>query len=483
MEEENSVSTWRSRLAPLLYLSNNWISRIGVFLVTGATIIWLFMLPVYLRGEAASAYIGIALFMLLPGAFFGGLFLIPAGIYWLKRRRRGKPLPSGTFPELTWRHPELRKLAVFVGAATFVNIIIGASFTYRAVHYMESVQFCGTACHTVMQPEYTAYQNSPHARVECVKCHIGPGASWFVKSKMSGAWQVVAVTFDLYPRPIPTPVENLRPARETCETCHWPDKYGGNRLRTVTHFSDEGERLQTVLMMHIGGGGLAGPGMHGIHLAKGVTFRYGHSTPDRQIIPWVEVTKNGETEVFTAPDFKESDLASLTIREMDCMDCHNRPSHAFELPERALDNAMAAGEVVYNLPGLRPKALEAMKATYSSHAEAEVALPSALIDYYQSEHPDIFQAREQEVRRSAQAVLAIYKRNVFPAMNLTWGTYPNNIGHTDFPGCFRCHSNEHTSAKGNTILQDCSSCHELLAIEEPSPAILTDLGVASVFHQ
>ena len=243
---------WGDRLSPIILLSNNWISRLGVFMVSAAGVFWLFLLPTYLQGHAGSAYLGILLFLILPTAFFAGLFLIPTGIFLQRKKLTSAVQPALDFPALSWANPSFRRLVIFVGVTTAANVMIAANLTYRAVEHMDSVQFCGATCHVVMKPEFVAYQNSPHSKVECVKCHIGPGASWFVQSKLSGVGQVVAVTLNSYERPIPTPVENLRPARETCEGCHWPDKYGGDRLRVLTHLNDNGEQAKSLRLWQIG---------------------------------------------------------------------------------------------------------------------------------------------------------------------------------------------------------------------------------------
>jgi len=467
----------RGWLSPFVHLSSNWISLLGVVLVTTATVFWLFLLPTTLKGETASPYIGILVFMVLPAPFFSGLILIPLGI-WRQRRadRRANLWPDG-FPPLRWSNPELRKLAYFVILTTAVNILVASQLSYGAVNYMDSVTFCGQTCHTVMQPEYTAYQQSPHSRVECVKCHIGPGASWFVRSKLSGVGQVFAVTFHTYPTPIPTPVHNLRPARETCETCHWPQKYGEDRLRVIDKYADDaGNTLtKTVLLMKIGGGN-HGIGIHGTHLGPGVVIRYGHSDEARQNIPWVEYDNNGAKTVYATADAKP-DGAGLTLREMDCMDCHNRPSHAFELPERDLDRAMDSGDVSAALPFAKKKALEILKVNYSSREEAAAKIPAAFEAFYRQNYPDIWSGRRGEVTASADGVLAVYDRNIFPAMKVTWGKYPLNVGHTDSPGCFRCHDDSHKAKSGQAITQDCNACHNLLSMDEANPKILTDLGI------
>jgi nitrate/TMAO reductase-like tetraheme cytochrome c subunit len=466
-------------LSPIIHLSNNWISLAGVVLVTTATIFWLFLLPITLRGETSNPYVGILAFLAIPGPFFAGLIAIPLGI-WLKRKREGRSsVYPPEFPPLNWQNRDFRKLVYFFGATTFLNIVIASQLSYGAVGYMDSVTFCGLTCHTVMQPEYTAYQNSPHSRVECVKCHIGPGASWFVRSKLSGVGQVFAVAFNTYPRPIPAPVHNLRPARETCETCHWPERYAEDRIRVVPKFAEDetNTETKTVLLMKIGGGN-RGIGIHGTHLGPGVVIRYGASDEARQNIPWVEYTKDGKPTVYATSDAKP-DGAGLTIRTMDCIDCHNRPSHQYQLPDRAMDQAMSAGLISPALPFARKQGLAILKVNYPTRDEAAQKIPAAFEQFYQQKYPAVWSQRQAEVKSSAQQVLAIWDRNIFPAMKVTWGEYPVNIGHTDYPGCFRCHDGAHNSKSGETITQDCSACHNILAMDEANPKVLTDLGITA----
>src|ERR1035437_1637681 len=478
MTPNNLSKGGRSWMSPLIHLSNNWISLVGVVLVTTTTVLWLFLLPVTLKGETENPYLGMVAFLTIPGPFFGGLMLMPLGM-WLKRRREGHTgIYPPEFPTLTWSNPELRKLVYFIGATTVVNVVIGSQVAYSAVNYMDSVSFCGKTCHTVMEPEFTAYRDSPHSRVECVKCHIGPGAGWFVKSKLSGTRQLLAVTFKTYPRPIPTPVHNLRPARQTCKACHWPQKYGEDRVRVISKFADDetNSATKTVLLMKIGGGN-NGIGIHGTHLGPGVKIRYGHSDEARQTIPWVEYNSpDGKSVVYATPEARP-DGAGLDIREMDCMDCHNRPSHTYELPDRAVERAMAAGLISPALPFAKKKAVEILKVAYASRDEAARRIPEAFAAYYRQSYPAVWSERQAQVTSSGNQVLAIYDRNIFPDMNVTWGKYPNNIGHTDFPGCWRCHDSNHTAKTGAVITQDCNARHTMLADDEANPKVLTDLGI------
>jgi hypothetical protein len=475
----SSGSPLRGWLSPVVHLSNNWISQTGVVIVTTATVLWILLLPATLRGDVSNPYFGIVLYLMLPVVFFGGLLIIPLGIWLRRRRERVTGRTPTSFPPLNLRNPELRRLVLFVVLTSFVNVVIAGQLTYSAVNYMDGVSFCGQTCHTVMQPEFTAYQNSPHSRVECVQCHIGPGAGWFVRSKLSGVRQVFAVTFHTYDRPIPTPVHNLRPARETCEACHWPQVYGGDRLKIISKYADdEGNTAsKTVLLLHIGGGN-GTQGIHGAHVGPGIRIRYAHADEKRQTIPWVEYRDaQGKATQFTASDAKGAMPGNLEVREMDCVDCHNRPSHTYELPEPAVDRAMAAGAISPSLPLAKKTSVALLKVAYSTRAEAEARIPAAFEKFYQDKYAAIYASRKSEVEHSARGVLAVFQRNIFPEMKVTWGAYPNNLGHNDFPGCFRCHDDQHAAEGGRKITQDCNTCHNLLAMEEAAPKILSELGL------
>jgi nitrate/TMAO reductase-like tetraheme cytochrome c subunit len=348
---------------------------------------------------------------------------------------------------------------------------------------MDSAKFCGATCHTVMQPEFTAYQNSPHQRVDCVQCHIGPGASWFVHSKFSGLRQVYAVTFHTYDRPIPTPVKQLRPSRDTCEQCHWPQSFAGNKLMVKRKFSDDekNSELTTVLLLKIGGHTFDGAvGIHGRHLDTGSPIEYIATDGKRQTIAQVSYTDGGGKRlVFDSSDVKASaaQLAAGEHRTMDCLDCHNRPAHSFQTPERALDEAMTQGSISAELPFIKKQALELIKTKYADRDAAAQQIAAKLDAFYRGGYPDLYRDKRALVDSSIAQVQAVYLRNVFPAMNVGWGTYPNNLGHTDFPGCFRCHDGSHATADGRSIPNDCDTCHSMLAMEEANPKILTDLGL------
>ncbi len=463
----------------LVLLFSHWVSMVGVALVTTAGFSWLFVLPIQLRGHASNPYIGIVVFIVIPIIFIFGLVLIALGVLLARRRIEHD---EEVLLAAADRRAFIRRLAIFFAVTTAANIIIGTQGTYRAVQHMETPQFCGQSCH-VMKPEFIAHENSPHARVECVDCHVAPGATGWVASKMAGTRQLRDVVFHRVHYPIESAMETNRlvPSRVTCEQCHWPQKFDSVKLRVIYHFQDDATntQTQTVLMMLTGGGDLGG--IHGKHVGPGVEIRYANADPQRQTIPWVEYRNQstGEARTFLADGSTVQSVANLPRHVMQCVDCHNRPTHTFELPERAVDTAMGLGRISPTLPFIKKTAVELLKATYSSNQEASHVIPATLARFYRETYPAISAQRSGDISNAGSEVAAIYNRNVFPDLKVTWGTYPNNLGHTDFPGCFRCHDGSHsTSDKKMTITQDCNTCHEPLAIEEANPGVLKTLGLA-----
>lgn len=449
-------------------------------MVTTAAILWFILLPIFLRGFHGDPYAGLLLFMGLPAIFFGGLILIPLGIFLRKRRERKAGIYPSSYPPLDLKNPKFRHLLFFVAVTTIVNVIIGAQLTYAGVNYTDSVAFCGKTCHTIMQPEYVAYEHSPHAHVACVRCHIGPGASWFVRYKLSGMYQVYATIFHKYPRPIPVPVTNLRPARSTCEQCHWPARFEGNRLVIIPHYAQDktNTMTKTVLLMHIGGGNRMG-GIHGAHVGPGIVIRYGASK-NRQKIHWVQYTdaKTGKKLLFVDQNTNPKTVNPATGRVMDCIDCHNMPAHKFHMPSEAMDKAMANGAISPLLPFVKKEGLVLLKAKYDSQAEAGQKITAGLDRYYRQDYPQIYSQHPAEISQAAKGLVAIYDQNVFPKMKVTWGTYPNNIGHMNFPGCFRCHGTLHLASDPSKMVpMSCNTCHNILAMGQANPKILKTLGI------
>ena len=468
---------------PILFLGQNPITLIGAVITTSSafTIILFWLYELVHRGPV-QPYAGIVIFMILPAVFVAGLLLMPIGGLWRRYRlvRDGK-LPH-VYPSFDLRRPALQRAVLWIAGMTFVNFAILATASYKAVEHMDSVQFCGQTCHSVMAPEYTAYTNSAHSRVACVECHIGSGAPWFVRAKISGARQLLAVNLKTYSRPIPSPVRNLRPARDTCERCHWPDRFTGDKLLIKTKYGDDeaNSAATSVLLMKIGGRSAHGQvGIHGRHLDIASRIEYISTDGKRQVIPRVTyIDDSGKKVEYVSDEVKVTpqQLAAAEHRTMDCMDCHNRPAHTFQLPERAVDEALTSGAISKELPFAKKEAITLLRAEYPDRATASQRITAGFADFYKTKYPNVYQTKRSTVEASAQKVNDVYLRNVFPEMKVTWGSYPNNVGHDDFQGCFRCHDGKHKSSDGRVINDDCSACHSVLAMEEKDPKVLADLG-------
>jgi nitrate/TMAO reductase-like tetraheme cytochrome c subunit len=416
--------------------------------------------------------------MVLPALLIFGLLLIPIGM-WLERRRRARMLPGQIprFPRIDLNNRAQRSAFAFFITFTALFITLSAVGSYRAYQFTDSVQFCGQLCHTVMDPEYTAYLQSPHARVACVDCHVGAGASWYVRSKLSGSYQVYSAIFHKYPRPIPTPVANLRPAQQTCEQCHWPSRFFGAQLKVFTHFANDEKNTprQIRMLINTGGGDPATGLPSGIHWHMNIANEITYITTDaqHQVIPWVRV-RNRQTNQVTIYAAKDSPLKAEEIERgpkhvMDCIDCHNRPTHVFTPPEVSVDNAMLAKKLDPNLPFIKLQATTALAGNYTSNDEAMAAIDKDLHNFYATKYPQ--QARAA-VDNAVQQVQAIYSKSIFPYMKVDWRTHPSNIGHFYFPGCFRCHDGNHVSAEGKVVTKDCNACHTVLQqVESGVPAM------------
>ena len=446
-------------------LFQNWVSLIGVILAASAFFSVMALIAMDINQGFPNPYMGILTYLVAPGFLVLGLVLIAVGAF-LERRRRRR-VDAGEIPRrpvLDFNVRRHRMTFVVVGTVTFIFFLISAVGSYRTYHFTESVEFCGETCHTVMEPEFTAYQGSPHARVDCVQCHIGPGADWFVKSKLSGAYQVYATLANIYPRPIPTPIENLRPAQETCEQCHWPRKFFGNvEMNNQHYFSNEENTPWNIrLLLKIGGGDPEFGRAEGIHWHMNINNKVEYIAADheRQVIPWVRVTDpEGNVTVYESRSdpLSPEEIEAAEVRQMDCIDCHNRPSHIYEAPARAVNLAMSTGRISTDLPYIKRTATAILTSEYET---AEAAL-TVIEDSLAAEYADW--ANPAQVTQAINALQAIYQDNFFPEMKVDWQVYPDNIGHTIFPGCYRCHDGQHVSAQGDVVTKDCNSCHIIIA--------------------
>jgi len=452
----------------LARLVRNWISMLGVLIVTVSALLFLIVFLLDLLGFHTNPYIGILFFLIIPGVFVAGLVLIPIGTWRERRRQRSGAAPSRpTWPRLDLNDPTHRRATFGVIVLTLVNVVIVSLAAYRGIEFMDSPEFCGLVCHEVMEPEFAAFQDGPHSRVACVKCHIGPGAPWFVRSKLDGTRQVLEVMMNSHSRPIPSPVYNLRPAREVCEQCHWPEKFHGESVQVRREYADDEQVSETVttLRVKVGGGSEKLGTATGIHWHMNVAnvVEYIATDDKRQTIGYVKVRdRSGAVREYYADGVGPEALQRGERRLMDCMDCHNRPSHAFfPSAETAVDSAIGAGEIPRTLPFVRRETVAALKVSHQSSESAREDIASRLRSFYQNGSGNGSTPPAADVDRAIEAAQRLYSRNVFPTMNVTWGSYPNNIGHMSAPGCFRCHDDLHKTKDGRAIKQDCDLCHDI----------------------
>jgi nitrate/TMAO reductase-like tetraheme cytochrome c subunit len=451
----------------------NWISLAGTVIAIGSFFAFLLLFAFDLfAGEHSNPYVGILSYVVAPGFLLLGLGLLFFGA-WLSRRQQ-KRQPDAPAPQLSidLENPRDRKRLLWFTLGTMTFLLFTALGSFQTYQITETVDFCGKVCHEPMKPEFTAYQNGTHAHVTCVECHVGSGAAFYLKSKINGAHQLWGVISGNYKHPIPTPVSNLRPAQDTCEKCHWPQRFSGNLERTYNHtlVGEDGKTFTVRLLLHVGGGdsqhGLVG-GIHW-HTSKEHRVEYYAEDEQRLKIPWVRVSNSdGTSTVYKSPEFKgEPDPAKL--RTMDCLDCHNRPAHRYKSPNEAVDQALYLGKIDAKLPAAKRTIVDLLTKAYATEAEATAAIDSGLRSQY---------GNQPATTQAIATVTTIYKENFFPFMKADWSKYPEHIGHKDWLGCFRCHDNQHEAIgkPGKKMAaSDCNTCHTILA--QGSGAELTKLA-------
>lgn len=456
----------RKILAPL---TRNAISLAGSALMLICAILFASLFVIEVMGAKTSPYAGILTYLILPAGGVFGFILVLWGIR--KERQRS---PERPYPVIDLNLGAVRRRLLLVLLVVSVGVVVLAAATSQGMHVMETESFCGETCHSVMGPEFAAFQRSPHARVACVECHIGSGTAWMVKMKLNGAWQMVSTLLDLYDRPIPTPVHNLRPSRGTCEECHWPETFYGTRAKMITRYEEDepNTELKTILLMKTGGNDFAGH--HGIHwhMSPDIQVRY-RADETRQTMFEVELTdERGAVKVFRKQTLEDDAGEPEDWRVMDCIDCHNRPTHIYHRADEAVDTALSREFIARDLPYVRREGERAIRAEYATQEQALVGIPAALQAFYEKNYPQVAYRRADDITEAGRVLGAFYKGNVYPHMNIGWGSYPDHSGHHFSPGCNRCHAGDHATDDGQAISADCTICHTVIAWDEASPEIL-----------
>ena len=451
----------------LLLIRSNWISTLGAavaFLALMGLFTTLFM---QFSGVWTGPYVGILTIGAIPAVLMGGLLLVPLGLLVYRRDLRQR------VSDIADRPMHLARAVVLLTMVNFAGI--GAAGA-TGVKYMSSNQFCGMACHSAMEPEFVAFQNSPHRRIECVDCHIGPGAGAALKAKLNGVNQLIGIVTDNWERPIPTPVHQLRPASEICTTCHWEDKDLGTKLVVRTRFreNETNRAFTNVLLMRTGGLGPDGipQGIHW-HTHPENVVEYVATDEKRMEIPWVQVTRpDGSVDVYTTADTPEDPPPQGERRSMDCNDCHNRVGHPFTNAVDAVDEALAFAKVSRRIPGIRKTAVELLRKEWS-RTNVDQALRRELVAAYGADG-QLDAEMEPLVEATVEHLAEVWRRNVYPERGVTWGTYPSLKTHE---GCFRCHNGDHSTSSGKVITNQCNVCHVVLSNEQSEPDVLETLGL------
>ena len=452
-------------------LFHNYISFGGTVIVIAALSSIILLILIELSRSDNNPYYGIVTYVILPAFLIAGIVVILLGMLIERRRRRLAPtsdLPP--YPQIDFNVARQRTIALSLLAISIIFIFMSGFGSYRAYEYTESVEFCGKACHSVMKPEFVAFQATSHARIRCVDCHVGHGAESYARSKLAGTRQLISLTLNSYSRPIETPVRNMRPANETCEQCHWPEKFYGSELKTFNHYAynEQNSLRQTRMLINVGGGSVETGPVAGIHwhMNLGNEITYIASDRQRQVIPWVRVKdrQGNVTEYYDRNrPLDQQQLATAEKRRMDCIDCHNRPAHTYLPPDLAVDQSFDAGALDPALPYLKREAVALLTRPYTTEAEAVKTIGRELENFYRTNYASIYQEKDSTIKKSVSELQRIFRTNFFPEMKTNWETHPNNIGHFYSSGCFRCHDGDHVSSSGKVISNNCTVCHTVLA--------------------
>jgi len=458
--------------------ARNWTSILGAALALTTLFVIIFLFIISILFDSGSSYLGLFTFIILPVFLVIGLFLIPIGMIFTSKRKKSiaKTGDQTDWPIINLNLRTTRNaLTIFVIGSVIFFMLSGIG-SYEAFHYTESVEFCGTLCHKVMEPEFVAYHQSSHERVKCVECHVGAGADWYVKSKLSGLYQIYSVAFKKYPQPIPTPIHNLRPARETCEQCHWPDKFYDPMIRMKKSYLSDYDNTEwdIHLMMKTSATYSALGLQEGIHwhINPDVQIDYITDLEDPSKIPWVRSRnkKTGEEKIFLDSQYSDKHLAidAGQVKTMDCMDCHNRPSHNYKVPQNFVDDLITAGSISTELPDIKYVSMEILYQDYETKEAAFDFIQKRVKEYYEENYDYLLEDYEEQINQAIAAIQTGFSQNIFPYMKVNWSVYPTHLGHMESDGCYRCHSDRHSTSTGETISRDCQLCHNIIAQGTPS---------------
>ena len=434
--------------------------------------------------DLSESNLGVFIYLILPGFLVMGLILLITGMILEKKRmRKYRTTEIKHMPVVDLNEKDSRRAFIVFTAATVVVLFFATYSGFEVYHYTESVKFCGTLCHEVMEPEHVAYQGSPHANVLCVECHVGSGSSWYVKSKLSGLYQVYAVLTKTYKRPIETPLHDLRPARETCERCHWPQKFYPRSIETIKAFLADSLNTEWDITLQMKTGpeytdlGLK-EGIHW-HINPSVNIEYISDNDVRENITYVKYTnmETGEVNIYRNPDnpVEDSVLTASEPRIMDCIDCHNRPSHRYDPPWVYFDRAMLQDEISREIPFVKQVSMGVLTRSFTDMDTALMTIRDHITDYYKTGYGDFYARNTALLDSSITAIQNAFSQNTFPRMKVSYDGYPDHIGHLEYEGCFRCHNDAFVSDSGRKISRDCNLCHTIVGQGKPDEMEYTSI--------
>lgn len=459
----------------------------GLSLLSFGLILFLTILD--LLSPETKPYMGIITFIILPVFLVIGIFFILLGLLREKRRVERGLVRKHRYMVIDFNDPKQRRLIFTVSISTILFLFFSAFGSYKAYEYSETDEFCGEICHEVMEPEYTAYLSSPHSRVGCVNCHIGSGATWFVRSKISGSYQVYSVLFKKYSKPIPTPVKDLRPAEGTCEQCHSPEHFFSEIKFDATYYlyDEKNTKSNIAMLLKIGGGNSRLGRAEGIHWHMNIAnkIEYIYTDSIRDVIPWVKQTKNDGTVIIYKDKnskFNPDNYPEENLRKMDCIDCHNRPSHIYYPSDKSVNLAMSLGRIDEKLPYIKSISVDALDDKYLTKQSGLEGIKNSINDFYVKNYPDVYNLKKDKINKAIEEVQKIYDRNYFPSMGVSWKEYPNHLSHLYDSGCFRCHDGEHVSEDGQIIRRDCNLCHTIVSQTTSAGDTLVSMSGVDFVH-
>lgn len=374
----------------------------------------------------------------------------------------GKPnwLKNFFFPPAE-RPVGLKILPYFTVVLILILLLVGVSAGWETTN---TTSFCGLTCHT-MPPQHTTHSISAHSRVTCEECHLGRAPLIVqIPRKIKYSWQTgTSLVFNTYVYPIRA--KDMRPAIEACETCHYPQTFTGDKMLQINKYASDLENTETTvnLLLKTGGGSKREGLGNGIHWHIENPVYFAATDAERQSIPYIRVTlADGSIKEYVdvQSGFKVESVKSADLIQMDCNTCHNRTAHLILPPATAMDQLLSRGLISTSIPEIKKKGEEILGKAYATDEEAHAAILD-LKSFYKTTYPEFFQKNEERISNAIKALLDSYKVSAFTDQKMFWDTHPNNIGHDNSPGCFRCHDGKHLTTDGEAIRLECNLCHSI----------------------